>query len=140
MTPEAVALAERLVALVGSAWSWAGKVVDGDVSKCGDCGETMARYACTPDPDDGPAFDHDWRCGNCGSYDWRRVIDLDHPSNEGHLRLLAQEVCGEPLTLEQGINGWRLDGETYWSTGDTPGQAYAAVIVAAMGETPEERG
>ncbi len=101
----------------------------------------MSRYACTPDPDDGPAFDHDWQCGNCGSYDWHRVIDLNHPSNLGHLCALADKVCGQEIELVQdGDGGWLAVGKRGARQGATRGQALAAAIVAAMGEKPEERG
>jgi hypothetical protein len=60
------------------------------------------------------------------------TIDLDHPSNEGHLRLLAEEVCGEVLALTSRQEGrWLAEGPYYWGRGPTPGQAYTAAIVAA---------
>lgn len=92
MTPEAVALAERLVAL--DFW------VQADDS----------------------------------------LPDLDHPSNEGHLRLLAEEVCGQKAALMPVGEGWalvvmaesrnRVVIPRTLGKGPTPGQAYAAAIVA----------
>ena len=95
MTPEAVALAERLVAVLGGRGS-----------------ERLDVLLWTQRPIA------------------ETLPDLDHPSNEGHLRVLAEEVCGEPMTLDPGATGWHLEGETVWGKGPTPGQAYAAAIVA----------
>ena len=63
------------------------------------------------------------------------VPDLDHPSNEGHLRLLAEEVLGRPVGIRFANGGWRVEctdpTNVMRRTYPTPGQAYAAVIVAA---------
>jgi len=129
MNDEGKALAERLVAVVG--WrkltglvSTEGSVffyerTDLEENPVGifitkGCGEIYARLA------DG------------------ETIDLDHPSNEGHLRLLAEEVCGGPTDLLYVRGSWivRLskaqDGfHQLLGIEATRGQALAAAIVAA---------
>ena len=144
MTPEATALAKRLVKVLGDAWSWAGIVPDEVDSICNQCEEPMRDVAGTPSPDEcATTIDgaDEWTCTNCDCQDWHRVLDLDHPSNEGHLHALAEKVRGGRVAprwytkvTEDGIEeGWSCGGrfpgkQQLWPTFS---QAYAAAIVAA---------
>jgi hypothetical protein len=93
MTPEAVALAKRLVLV---------------------CPDAADALEWTPRP-----VRHS-------------VPDLDHPSNEGHLHALAEEVCGQPIGLHPDDDGgWLAVGKAGARHGVTRGQALAAAIVAA---------
>lgn len=125
MTPEAVALAERLVAVVGWRKLTGSTTTDGSVF-----------FYERTDLEDCPVGT--FRTKGCGDIYARmaedETIDLDHPSNEGHLRVLAEEVCGawvQRWATTDGIR-WRAYGEgiLLGSNHDTPGQAYAAAIVA----------
>lgn len=134
MTPEATALAERLVALVG----W--ERLSGTYTTQGtlylfsnmEGGEVVGVFF------DPPSATH---C--IAGHDRGETIDLDHPSNEGHLRVLAEEVCGQKAALMPISERWALvvvapaekatNGAIVPRTlgkGPTPGQAYAAAIVA----------
>ena len=69
----------------------------------------------------------------------RHHIDLNHPSNEGHLRLLAEEVLGRPVGIKFIRGGCRVEvinpsPDAWKVVHPTPGQAYAAAIVAAKEE------
>lgn len=63
-------------------------------------------------------------------------VDLDHPSNEGHLRQLACEVFGRGVGIRAFGGGWRIVGAgpriVVRGTHPSPGQAYAAAIVQEL--------
>ncbi len=128
MTPEAVALAERLVAVVG----W--KRLSGTVTNDG----VLWRYE--RDDSEGVPVGTFTRVTvgvgyTVATHDEWETIDLDHPSNEGHLRRLAEEVCGAWVEKRATTTGpmWRVNAEGVLldCLYPTPGQAYAAAIVAA---------
>ena len=118
MTPEATALVERLVVLV-----------------------LRSNH---PDSD-GPELDLSGR-PECVRFTtvMGSLPDLDHPSNEGHLRALAEKVFGRKVWARWTGDGWAVMGvhDAFPQNGahvidmayPTPGQAYAAAIVAALEE------
>lgn len=132
MTPEALALAERLVGdcgvigwerltgtytTNGALWVFVGT----------EAGEPVGWfYSAHPYGGTPPAI--------YSTHDRGETIDLDHPSNEGHLRLLAEEVCGAWVEKKATTTGpmWRVNAEGVLldCLYPTPGQAYAAAIVA----------
>lgn len=136
MTPEAVALAERLVGDCGVI-GW--ERLTGTYTTHGALWVFVGTEAGEP---------VGWFYGGLNSnenvtsiystHDRGETVDLDHPSNEGHLRRLAEEVVGRKVWTRWFGTSWAvvgfmrdaapsvvcLDGKP------TPGQAYAAAIVA----------
>ena len=105
MTPEATALAKRLVGLVELPWAVEMVTKNGKPWRYTD--------------------------GTIGAADGD-IPDLDHPSNLGHLCALADSVCRQEIGLVQdGDGGWLAVGKSGARGGDTRGQAVAAAIVAA---------
>jgi len=141
MTPEATALAERLVGDCGLV-GW--ERLSGTYTTNGalwvfvgtEDGEPVGWFYSAHPYGGNPSAIY-------STHDRGETIDLDHPSNLGHLCALADEVCGQEIELVQDCNGgWLAVGKRGARQGSTRGQALAAAIVAAIqeGEKPEEKG